>query len=185
MIRNYRWVYILPLLWIVIGVLLHVNAPNLEQLVREKGQISVPDGYPSKITADILQEHGGATGEAVLVVYHDEKGLNTEQLEKVEQQMETIGTHLGGAKVENIITPFDTDEQREMLISEDGTTLMVILMVKMGVTEVTYVRPEIERAVQIEGVSSYLTGSAIIAEDVIISSEEGLAKQKLLQWYLS
>jgi putative drug exporter of the RND superfamily len=180
MMRNYRWVFILPLLWIAVGAWLHFNAPNMEQLVREKGQISVPDGFPSKIKADMLEEHGGATGEAVLVVYHNDAGLDQTQLENIEAQIAQIGTHLGSAKVEQIITPFDSDEQKEMLISEDGTTMLVVLMVKMGVTEVTYVRPEIEKAVKVDGVSSYLTGSAIIAEDVIISSEEGLAKTEII-----
>ena len=180
MMRNYRWIFILPLLWIALGAWLHFNAPNMEQLVREKGQISVPEGFPSKIKAEMLEEHGGATGEAVLVVYHDEAGLNESQLEKVEGKIAQIGTHLGSAKVEQVITPFDSEEQREMLISEDGSTMLVVLMVKMGVTEVTYVRPEIEKAIQVDGLSSYLTGSAIIAEDVIISSEEGLAKTEII-----
>ncbi|QOY35667.1 MMPL family transporter [Anaerobacillus isosaccharinicus] len=180
MMRNYRWIFILPLLWIALGAWLHFNAPNMEHLVREKGQISVPEGFPSKIKAEMLEEHGGATGEAVLVVYHDEAGLNESQLKKIESKIAQIGTHLGSAKVEQVITPFDSEEQREMLISEDGSTMLVVLMVKMGVTEVTYVRPEIEKAIQVEGLSSYLTGSAIIAEDVIISSEEGLAKTEII-----
>lgn len=180
MMRNYRWVFILPIVWIAIGVLLHINAPNMEQLVREKGQISVPEGFPSKLKADMLKEHGGATGEAVLVVYHNEKGLTEHELGQIEQKIAEIGEYLGTAKVEQVLTPFDSEEQRELLMSEDGTTALVILMVKMGVTEVTYVRPEIERAVHVEGVSSYFTGSAIIAEDVIISSEEGLAKTEFI-----
>lgn len=178
--RNYRWIYLLPVLWIAIGVWLHINAPNMEQLVREQGQISVPDGYPSKIKAEMLKEHGGATGEAVLVVYHDKDGLKNGQIQKVEEHITQIGTHIGGSKVEQIITPFDNEEQREILISDDETTMMVILMVDMKMTEVTYVRPEIEKAVTVEGVRSFLTGSSIIAEDVIISSEEGLAKTEII-----
>ncbi|RXJ04117.1 MMPL family transporter [Anaerobacillus alkaliphilus] len=180
MMRNYRWIYLLPILWIVIGVILHLHAPNMEQLVREKGQISVPEGFPSKIKAEMLEEHGGVTGEAVLVVYHHENGLNEEQYQQIKEKISQIGTDLGTAKVQQVITPFDSDEQKDLLVSEDGTTMLVVLMMKMGVTEVTYVRPEIEKATQVEGVSSYLTGSAVIAEDVIISSEEGLAKTEII-----
>lgn len=180
MMRNYRWIYILPILWIAIGSWLHFNAPNLDQQVREKGQISVPEGFPSKVTADMLAEHGGTAGETVLVVYHDEEGLKDSQLAKIEQQIVQIGTHLGSAKVEQVISPFDTDQQMELLISENGTTLLVALMLEMKMTEVTYVRPEIEKAVNVDGVTSYLTGSSIIAEDVILSSEEGLAQTEMI-----
>ncbi len=178
--RNYRWIYLLPILWIVIGVVLHLNAPSMEQLVREKGQISVPEGFPSKMRAVILEEHGGVTGEAVLVVYYDENGLQDEHYQLIEEKTSQIGAYLGTAEVTQVITPFDSDDQRKLLVSEDGTTLLVVLMLKMGVTDVTYVRPEIEKAIQVDSVSSYVTGSAVIAEDVIISSEEGLAKTEVI-----
>nr|WP_313779877.1 hypothetical protein [Paenibacillus larvae] len=42
-----RWIVLA--VWIAAAVLLMWQAPDMAKLVREKGQLTVPDGYPSKI----------------------------------------------------------------------------------------------------------------------------------------
>ena len=42
--------------WIVVIAALFMVAPNMEALVREKGQITVPEGYSSTIAEKILKD---------------------------------------------------------------------------------------------------------------------------------
>ena len=42
--------------WIVAAVLLFITAPDMGKLVREKGQITVPEGYTSSEAQQILDE---------------------------------------------------------------------------------------------------------------------------------
>ncbi|WP_269758087.1 hypothetical protein [Thalassobacillus sp. C254] len=41
--KKYRWLYILPFIWIALSILLFITAPDLDQLVREEGQAPVPE----------------------------------------------------------------------------------------------------------------------------------------------
>lgn len=177
---RFRWLYILPIIWMIVSGLLYSAAPNLEQLVREHGQISIPGEYPSKIAKDILTENEGFDGSTILLVYHDSQGLSEEKLHQMEEKLNGMVAQLPQIPIERVVTPFDSDEQRELLISEDNTTLLGVLEVDLQFGEISHVREEIINVAKIDGMELLLTGSELIEEDVMISSEEGLARTEII-----
>jgi RND superfamily putative drug exporter len=49
-----RWAIIA--IWIAAAVVLMMTAPGMSGLVREKGQIAVPEGYSSSRAGEIMKE---------------------------------------------------------------------------------------------------------------------------------
>lgn len=48
-----RW--IIAALWIAMAAVLFITAPDMGQLTKEKGQIAVPEGYPSSYANKLLE----------------------------------------------------------------------------------------------------------------------------------
>ncbi|PYZ93688.1 hypothetical protein CR194_11065 [Salipaludibacillus keqinensis] len=180
MSRYYRWIYALPIIWIVCGIWLFIISPDMDQLVREQGQFSIPDEYSSAVTEEILKDNESTSGESILVVYHDEQGITELQKQDVHTQLESIGTEIKGFPVEEVLSPLDSEEQEEYLISSDGTTMMALLTMDINLNDIPLVRNDLEEEVAVEGIDHFVSGSSIIEDDVIISSEEGLAKTEII-----
>ena len=72
-----KWFVIIA--WILVAAGLFMAAPNMAELVREKGQITVPDEYSStmagEIMDDVRKQEGGGDETSVALVFHNEKKL--------------------------------------------------------------------------------------------------------------
>ena len=71
-----KWFILLA--WILVITAFFMVAPNMEALVREKGQITVPEGYSSTIAEKILKdvqssENSGSNLQTALVFHSDKK----------------------------------------------------------------------------------------------------------------
>ncbi|WP_280769839.1 MMPL family transporter [Salipaludibacillus daqingensis] len=177
---TYRWIYALPIVWIVVGAWLFFASPDMDQLVREKGQFSIPDHYTTSVTDEILKQNEGASGQSILIVYYEESGLQTSQIDDVHAKLTSLGSEIDGYPIEEITSPLDSEEQEEFLISEDGTTMMGIVTMDINLNDIPLVRDNIEKAITVTGVDHFMSGSSIIEDDVIISSEEGLATTEII-----
>lgn len=176
-IVKYRWIVLVA--WIALAVGLFVTAPDMEQLVHDKGQLRMPDGSSSLVASELLKEIDG-TGHSAVFVFHDEHGLDEEKLERIKsatgkliQQQETLG-------LSSVITPFDQPELAEQMVSEDGKTVLVLLGLEGSFMSTNEQREALYEAVEEVGVEHYLTGSSLIDEDVVISSQEGLKRTELI-----
>ncbi|WP_444683986.1 MMPL family transporter [Alkalicoccus luteus] len=174
-----RIFYLLPLIWAAVAVWLTIISPDLDQLVRERGQFDIPDTYPTAVTADILERNEAAAGEEILVVYYEEDGITAEQEEEVERIFASLPDNLNGFAIEDTATPFD-GEGSDALRSDDNTTIMTVITIDMTLNDVPAVRSHIEDAVEADSIRTLVSGSPIIEDDVIISSEEGLQTTEII-----
>ncbi|PRO64944.1 MMPL family transporter [Alkalicoccus urumqiensis] len=167
-----RLLYILPVIWAALGVFLFLESPDMETLVRERGQFDIPEEYQTARADQILEEHGASSGEDILLVYTAEEAFSSQQKEELEEVLDGFPEEIEGYPVESIASPFDNGG--EALISESGDVYMAVVTMDMTVNDVPYVREDLEAAAQAETVTTYVSGSAVIEDDVILSSEEGL-----------
>jgi len=175
-----RW--IVPAVWIAAAVLLMWQAPDMAKLVREKGQLTVPDGYPSKIAGEILDKHSSKEKgvESFIVVFHSEEKLTDSQLGEIENTVNRLKNEKDRLSIESVTTHFGDKDLESQLVSKDGKTVMTLLNVKMKGKEVKDVRKPLEQAIHTKDVDAYMTGNSLINEDVVISSEKGLAKTEVI-----
>lgn len=176
-----RWV--LMAVWVVGIVLLVWTAPNLGELVREKGQISVPDGYPSTVAEDILAEadpDGKGSASQVALVFHDPDGLDDAEMAAIEKAVEQLEENKESLGIDSVTTHFDEKELEDQLVSKDGKTVLTALDVTVGDRDPQEVRESLSAEMEGTPVAHYLTSSWMIAEDVVKSSEEGLKRTEAI-----
>ncbi|MEB6549866.1 MMPL family transporter [Heyndrickxia sporothermodurans] len=179
-IVRFRWIVLA--LWILAAALLIWKAPNMEQLVREKGQITVPDGYPSTLAQEIIDKHATnkSHSEPFIVIFHNQKKLTKEQTENIEKTINQLKDNKDKLGINEITTHFGQSDLKDQLVAKDGKTILAMLDVDMENKEVKDVRATLNKAIQTPNVETMMTGNGLINEDVVISSQNGLKKTEII-----
>ncbi|MGM7722624.1 MMPL family transporter [Metabacillus sp. Hm71] len=172
-----KWLVIVA--WITVLAGLFFAAPNMADLVREKGQISVPEGYSSTLASEILedvqrQENAGDETQVALV-FHNEDKLSTKEIKEAERAIRLLeeNKELG---VTEILTHFNEESLKEQLVSKDGKTILASVSVSWNDREAKEVSALLYKAIEDVNVDHYYTSGWMIDQDVMTSSQEGLKK---------
>lgn len=177
-----RWAIIV--IWLAAAVVLVMTAPSFSDLVREKGQISVPDGYSSSRASEILKETEGSKGgdslKQVALVFNNPKGIGDKETESVKQGVEKLSANKDELNLDSITDPFSQETLKDTLIAKDGKTIMVALSVKGGEDSVKNLPDQVEPLLKDVKADRYLTSEGLINEDTILSSEAGLKKSEYI-----
>ncbi|GIN56947.1 transporter [Lederbergia ruris] len=180
-ILKFRWAVLI--IWIIAAVALLLSAPDMAQLVRDKGQLEIADGYPSTVASEIINKHSTKEEgtEPFIVVFHDEKAFSKEQLSQIKTTIEKLEKEKADLGISEITTHFDDDALKDQLVSENNNTIIALLDVQLGSDdEFKHIREKLNKAIATDDVETYMTGNGLINEDVIISSEKGLAKTEVI-----
>lgn len=171
-------------LWIAVAAVLMFTAPGMSDLIREKGQFSVPDGYSSTEAAAILDEAAAQKGEQpgtqLALVFHNPDGLGTAGKQEAENAIKQLESNKDKLGILSILDPFSQPELAEKMISADGKTILTSLSVDQGKRTVKEMRSDLNGALQSVSVEHYITGKGLIDEDTIESSQEGLKKSEYI-----
>jgi RND superfamily putative drug exporter len=166
--------------WIAVIVILFIVAPNMEKLVREKGQITVPDGYSSsqagKIVKEVQSSENSGNEWTTALVFHRSKKLTSDDFaiaEKAVNQLEDQKKELG---ITTITSHFKEEQLKEQLVSKDGKTILVSLKVKANDRDAKEISKDLYSAIDNVKLDHYYTGGWLIDEDLVTNSQEGLKK---------
>lgn len=177
-----RWAVIA--VWLVVAVVLFMTAPPMSDLVREKGQISVPAGYTSSKAAEIMKEvadaKGGETLHQVALVFNKPEGLAAADTESIRKGVEQLAAKKDSLHIHTITDPFTQPELKDTLIAKDGKTIMVALSVQGGDEAVKELPAKADELLGSVTADHYLTSEGLITEDTIASSEAGLKKSEYI-----
>src|SRR5690606_27783253 len=145
-------------------------------LVREKGDIRLPEGYPSVRAHELIDElkesYGEEGGLSAVVVFHRADGLTDSDMEEVRRGVEALRDS-ADAGVMSVVSPFDRPEMAALLTAEDGRTGMAMVTVDRGNRELLDVRDGLYAALEGVPVEHEITGGWLIDLDVIASAEAG------------
>ncbi|MGM0920593.1 MAG: MMPL family transporter [Bacillota bacterium] len=173
-----KWFVLIAWIAVVAGLLF--AAPNMADLVREKGQIVVPEGYSSSYASEILDEvqkdEGGGDESSVALVFYSEKKLTKTEIAEAEKAIRLLEKNEDKLGITEILTHFNEDSLKEQLVSKDGKAILASVNVAWNDREPTEVREALYGAIQEVKVDHDYTGNWMINEDLMKSSEEGLKK---------
>jgi RND superfamily putative drug exporter len=176
-----RWLVLA--LWLAGSVALFMTAPNMAELVRDKGQINVPEGYSSSVAAKMLKElnagksgTGEAGGLSSVLVFHKESGLSPADMNEVKRGVDMLKNGKDAYGVTSVTTHFDMKELEKQMVAQDGKTVLVLVNSASKDRTPAEVRKSLYDAVSDVKIDHYYTGNWLINEDVIESSQEGLKK---------
>jgi len=178
---RFRWLF--AVLWIIVVAGLLFFAPSLQDLVRDKGNVTVPDNYDSQKAAKLIEKLGGEKGDntaSTVLVFHSKDKLNQQDKNEVKQTITKLEDHKKELGISNLLD-FSKDKQiAEQTVSEDGKTIIVPFDVSLKKQDVGKARDKIEAQVKDSKLEHYVTGQQYIEHDIVLNSEEGLQKTELI-----
>ncbi|MGM9929119.1 MAG: MMPL family transporter [Bacillus sp. (in: firmicutes)] len=181
-VRNWRTFSLV--VWLVLSIVTILTMPDLDQLVREKGQTSIPETAQSEVANDLLNQMEGDGEEAyqIIAVFNsgDEKALTDGQLEKIEDAIGDLKAQQSELGITNMLTHLDSEDVEAQLKSADGTTILTQLTISKEQGTISEVKDEIEAVVQLDNVDSYLTGNELVIEDFSQSTQDGIKKTEII-----
>ncbi|MGA9227881.1 MAG: MMPL family transporter, partial [Mesobacillus sp.] len=178
LIIKQKWFVIIA--WILVAAGLFMAAPNMAELVREKGQITVPDEYSStmagKIMDDVRKQEGGGDETKVALVFHNEKKLSEEEIKEAEKAIRKLEENSNEIGITDILTHFNEKSLKDQLVSEDGKSILTQVTVSWNDREPKEVSKLLYDTIEDVKVDHYYTSQWLINEDLMTSSEEGVKK---------
>ncbi|MBB6455073.1 RND superfamily putative drug exporter [Salirhabdus euzebyi] len=178
---QFRW--LIFVLWIAAAVSLLLFSPNLQELVREKGQITIPESYSSVIAGNLIDEMSSETAEdsiSGVIVFRDNHGISDDGKAEIQAAIKLLKEKEIELGISNILDFSEDERIAEQVISEDNTTILVPMNVSFQDQEIEESREKIYDAISHVKVEHLLTGEEYIQQDIIINSEEGLKKTEYI-----
>lgn len=166
--------------WIAIIAILMMLAPNMENLVREKGQINVPDGYSStlaqKILNDVQSQENIGTSVQTALVFHSDKKLTKQDFAAAKHAVDVLEEHKEQLGIASLTTHFKEKDLKDELVSKDGKTILVSLEINVNGREAKDISTALYRAIDDTKLAHYYTGGWMIDDDLVTNSQQGLKK---------
>ncbi|SDK48577.1 MMPL family transporter [Sediminibacillus albus] len=180
-IIQFRWVIFV--IWIAAAAALLLLSPNLQELVRDKGQIGVPEGYSSTRASELLEQMSNDDAEnttSAVMVFHEEKSLTASQKDDIAEGIDRLQSNQEDLGISNVLSFRDDERIEEQVVSEDGTTIMVPMTVSLADRDIDQSRDVLYEATASIDVDHLLTGEEYISQDILVNSEEGLKKTEYI-----
>ncbi|MBU0903591.1 MAG: MMPL family transporter [Firmicutes bacterium] len=162
---------------IAITVLLFLIAPNLTNQAEEAGSFQLSDDASSQIAAKMLADAGESDQTISVVIELDEKltDEDREQLSAMSTEIESLGD-----AVTSVLNPVESEEIEKQLVSEDQQTVLIPITVQGSDEKVNEVADDIQTSIIPSDMKAYVTGEAIINNDVNESAQEGLKRTEII-----
>ena len=174
-VLKFKWPIAIGL--IVLTVVLFLLAPNLTEQAEQAGSFQLSDEASSQIASRILTDADAAEQTISLVMPLESEVTDSmrETLEQMAADIEALGD-----PVTSVLNPVESEELEEQLISEDRQTVLMPVTVDGTDEEVNAVADTIRETIIPEDMTAYVTGEAIINNDVNISAQEGLKRTEII-----
>ncbi|WP_336824750.1 MMPL family transporter [Sporosarcina sp. USHLN248] len=174
-VLKFKWPIFIGI--IALTVILFILSPDLAKQAEDAGSFQLPPTAESQKAADIL-EKAGAAEETISLVYALDQPVDDalkKNVSAVAQKIQSIGK-----PVKEVLDPFENEEMEKQLVSEDKKTILVPVTVDGAHEEIIELAGKIHADLLPKDETVYLTGEAIINNDVNISAQEGLKKTELI-----
>ncbi len=166
--------------WVVVIAVLLITAPNLADLVRNKGQANVPAGYSSSTAQKMLDEmhkqNGTGDTSSVALVFNDKKGLSKSEINDVKHAVKELKDKKDKLGITSITNSFDQPDLKNELVSSNGKTILVSINMTKGNKQAGDITRSLYKAIDDVHVDHYYTSSWMIDEDMVTSTQNGLHK---------
>lgn len=174
-----RWLVLI--IWVAITAGLMFSAPNIANLVRDKGQLDVPAEYSSGKANELMKEIQDEDESQVALVFHGDKKLTSSELKEIKLAIEKLEKDKSELGITEIMTHFKEKSLKDQLVSEDGSTVLTSITMTLGDREAKEVINTLYKELEQVDIEHYYTSSWMIDEDLNTNSQEGLKKPKALR----
>lgn len=170
--------------WIFLTIVTLISMPDVDKLIKEKGQIEIPDSEQSAQADKILKKMDESENSYhIISVFHS--GSEEELTVKQQEEINAVITELKGQKgklgITELVSHQDSKELENQLLSEDKTTILTQISVDTAQGDINEVAQSLKSILhKAENVKTYLTGSDLISTDFVNSTQEGVEKTEVI-----
>ncbi|AXH98321.1 MMPL family transporter [Sporosarcina sp. PTS2304] len=174
-VLKFKWPIAISL--VLLTAILFMLAPDLAKQAEEAGSFQLLDTADSQKAAQMLEEAGEAE-ETISLVYSLDQAAD----EAKKKEISSAAKEIKGLNkiVTEVLDPFESEEVEKQLVSEDKKTVLMPITVDGTQDQIIDLAKEIEKDVLVENDTVYITGEAIINNDVNESAQEGLKKTEVI-----
>ncbi|MDR4946607.1 MMPL family transporter [Neobacillus cucumis] len=167
-------------IWLVATIVLTAIQPDINAILREKGQQGTSNNSPSVIADNILKKMDTTKGINNLIVFYDKNKISNAEMKQIGDAVKSISDSSNELGITNMIDPFSRPEAKSSLVSKDGTTLMVSFKLDKKGREVDDLKKEFDSKLKLVPVQYYLSGEDFINNDYLKASLTGVEKSAAL-----
>lgn len=160
--------------------MLTVIQPDINAILRQKGQQGTGGDSPSVVADNILKKMDTTKGTNNLIVFYDKNKISEEEMKKIGDAVQDIHDSSKELGITDMIDPFSLPEAKSSLFSKDETTVMVSFKIDKKSREVDDIQKEIDSKLKNVPVEYYLSGEDFINNDYLKASMEGVEKSAAL-----
>ncbi|SDY11524.1 MMPL family transporter [Thermoactinomyces sp. DSM 45892] len=172
-IKGRWWV---ALSWVLLIVGLFYMSPNMADLVREKGNIEVPNGYSSRLALQLQEKTDGQHNSQVALVFYNDQKLTEGDIEEAKKAVDLLEQKKKSLGITEIATHFKDSQLKDTMVSKDGKAILVSLSVQKGDKKASVLSQDLSKALEGIKVQHQFTSDWMITDQLMKSSEEGVKK---------
>lgn len=167
--------------WIIVVIVALVAMPNVSQLVRNKGNFTLPSYAESQKASNIEKKaNGNKAVRTYTVVFKNDGGekLSSSQANEINDKLDEL-SNKRLLKVTNVMGPSDNAETKKQLIAKDKTTQLAQVTVKKNNYVGQQVK-ELQRQLHVSGINTYVTGVDALNDAFSTVTEKGIQKTEVI-----
>lgn len=177
-ILKMKWIILA--VWMVALALSIIYSPDLNKVLRAKGQQELSNDNPSVKAENILKKMDKTPGDTDIIVFNSKNKLTSTELDNIKKGVTNIKNSKNSLGVSNLLDPFNLPSIKSKLISKDGKTLMVTFKLNKKGREVKDIKGMFDSKLKNVKVTYYLTGTDFISDDYMRTVSNGVDQSAIL-----
>jgi putative drug exporter of the RND superfamily len=178
--RIIKWRWVILSIWVIATILLTVFQPDVNAILRDKGQEGTSSDSPSVIASKMLEKMDTTKGTDNLIVFYDKEKISNDEMEKIGDVVKVVSDSSSELGITDMIDPFNMPDAKSSLVSEDGTTLIVSYKLDKMDREIDVIQAQFESKLKDSPVEYYLSGEDFINNDYLKATQAGVEKSAAL-----
>ncbi|ADQ07514.1 MmpL domain-containing protein [Caldicellulosiruptor hydrothermalis 108] len=172
------------IVWAVVTLAFIITMPDINKIVRLKGEPKIGENYPSQVAAAIEKEYQGYSKDkklsTVAVVFYSKNGFSNDDIAAVRRIIDALDSQKEKYHILDISTHFKNPELKSYYVSSNNKVILASLHVDKSKKEIIEIRDEIYELIDSfekpRNLEVYLTGGDLITQDFIKASQDGVRK---------
>ncbi|WP_125764531.1 MMPL family transporter [Companilactobacillus hulinensis] len=168
--------------WIIVVLVAIFAMPNVSQLVRDKGNITLPSYVESQQATRIEKKaNGNKAVRTYTAVFHN-NGSNKFtkfQSEEITRKLNDL-EDTGSLAVTKVMGPSENAQTKKQLIAKDKSTQLAQITVKSNKGTVSNQVKALQKQLKMSGVKTYVTGSDALNDEFSTVIQKGIQKTEVI-----
>lgn len=169
------------IIWGALLVIALISMPDTTKVVKEKGQITLPQSVQSNIAQSMGKrfDKSSANGTDIIAVFHSSKALTEEQNNTIRKSLSNLESEKQKLKISSITKASDNSETAKQVIAKDKTTQIATITLSSK-DKLKSKSETIKSKLKVSGVDTYITGSDLLTEEFSSITEKGIQKTEII-----